>query len=149
GMSFCHWADVPFHLSIANELTHAVPPQVPFAAGQELSYHYAMDLLAALLNRGAGLSVMDLTVRFLPTFFLTLAALSIFCFSRAWLGSGRGAALTTFLILLAEDFSFVPRLLVGRPAGGGIGCWSVDYFQVPSTFSLYNLNPIVPALALL
>jgi hypothetical protein len=149
GLSFCLWSDVPFHLSLANELTHTVPPQVPFAAGRGLSYHYGMDLLAALLNRGAGLSVIDLTVRFLPTFFLTLAALAIFCFSRAWLRSGRGAALTTFLVLFAEDFSFVPGLLVGHPAGGGLGCWSVDYFQVPSTFSLYNLNPIVPALGLL
>jgi hypothetical protein len=149
GMSYCPWQDIPLHLSISNELTHTVPPQVPFAAGRGLSYHYAMDLPAALFSKIAGLNTLDLTVRFLPTFFLVLAALTLFCFSRAWLQSGRGAALTVFLVLLGEDFSFIPGWFIGRAHPLSSGWWSVDYFLMPTTFSLYSLNPILPALAVL
>ncbi|GII83238.1 hypothetical protein Ssi03_12280 [Sphaerisporangium siamense] len=33
-------ADLPFHLSLAGELRHHVPPQVPFVAGEPLNYHW-------------------------------------------------------------------------------------------------------------
>jgi len=69
-MSYKMVSDSVFHLSIAQELTVSVPPQVPFLAGQPLNYHYAMDLLAAMLSRAAWLGIPDLTVRFLPTLFL-------------------------------------------------------------------------------
>jgi hypothetical protein len=137
-------SDVTLHLSIANELTHSIPPEVPFVAGRPLAYHYAMDLVTALLNKSAGLNVLDLTVRFLPTLYLSITVLAVFCFARAWLNSGHAAALTAFLVVLAEDFSFVPGILSGSPT-----CWSASYFGVPTTYSLYYVNAILPAQALL
>ncbi len=139
-----HAPDVAMHLAVANELTHTVPPQVPFVAGRRLAYHYAPDLLPALFHRYAGLSVLDLTVRFLPTLLLATTLLAIFCCARAWLGSGRGAILVTFLVMFGEDFSFLPGLL-----GVAADFWSADYFWSPTTFSLYWFNPMLPALALL
>jgi hypothetical protein len=137
-------ADVALHLSIANELTHTVPPQMPFYVGRPLNYHYAMDLVAALLNRQAGVNVLDLTVRFLPTFFFTLTLLAAFCFGRAWLGSGPAAVLAAFLVIFGEDWSFIPGLLRGTASW-----WSICFFGAPTTCSLYWINPMLPGLGLL
>jgi hypothetical protein len=136
--------DVGFHLSIANELSHSIPPEVPFFAGRPLAYHCGMDLVTALLNQSAGLNVLDLTVRFVPTLYVAITVLAVFCFARAWFQSGYWAVLTAFLIMLAEDFSFVPGILQGSPSS-----WSKSYFGVPTTFSLYYVNAILPAQALL
>ena len=103
-----------------------------------------MDLLTATFARWAGLSTLDLTVRFLPTLFHVTTCLSVFCFGRAWLKSGFGAALFTFLVMFAEDFSFVPGLITNSA-----DCWSAQYFGVPTTFSLFFLNPMLPALGLM
>src|SRR6516164_1588938 len=73
-------SDVLFHIAIANELTHTIPPQAPLFAGHPLSYHYGMDLAVAMFARTTGLDVRDLTVRFVPTLFLGLSMLSVFCF---------------------------------------------------------------------
>lgn len=136
--------DVVQHLSFAYELTHSVPPEVPFFSGETLDYHYGMDLLAAMLSRIASLSVLDLTARFLPTFFLVTAVLAIFCFSRFWLDSRYGAVLVTFLVVFGEDLSFVPGLLLGSRE-----VWSAQFFGVPTTYSLYSMNPMLPSLGVL
>jgi hypothetical protein len=143
-MSFKMLSDSVFHLSIAQELTVSVPPRAPFLAGQPLNYHYAMDLLAAMLSRTAWLSIPDLSVRFLPTLFLIETVLAVFVFSRAWLRSSWGAVITSFLVILGEDFSFIPGLLLRSRA-----TWSVEFFGVPTTYSLYFMNPMLPALAVL
>lgn len=137
-------ADPFFHLSVANELTHSVPPQVPFLAGQSLTYHYAMHLLAAMLSDVARLSMLDLMFRFLPTFFLALTALAIFCFARIWMGSSYAALLAVFLVVVGEDFSFIPGLLLKSD-----DVWSYQFFHVPTIYSFYFINPILPALAVL
>jgi len=143
-MSFSMLGDSVFHLSIAQELTVSVAPQAPFLAGQPLNYHYAMDLLAAMLSRTAWLSIPDLTVRFLPTLFLVETVLAVFAFSRAWLKSSWGAVLASFLVIFGEDFSFIPGLLLRSD-----GTWSAEYFGVPTIVSLYSMNPMLPALAIL
>jgi hypothetical protein len=135
--------DFFLHAGIANELTHSVPPQNPVFAGVPLSYHIGSHLAAAMFANTTLLNVADLTARFLPTLFLIITLLSVFCFAREWLFSGYGAALVTWLIFFGEDFSFIPGLLQGSKSD-----WSVQYFGVPSTFSLFWVNPILPALGL-
>jgi hypothetical protein len=144
GMTVCPIGDVAFHLSTAEELTHTIPPQSPFLSGKQLSYHYGMDLFTAMLSKWARLSVLDLTLRFVPTFLVTVALLAVFCFARAWVGSSGAAVLTAFLVMFGEDFSFVPGLWCNSTA-----CWSAQYFGAPTTFSLYFLNPMLPALCIL
>jgi hypothetical protein len=144
-MTFLHKPrDVIFHLSIANELTHSIPPQVPFLSGRPLGYHYAMDLLVALFGNSAWLSVLDLTVRFVPTFFLIITVLAVFCFGRVWLHSPYGAVLAAFLVIFGEDFSFIPGLLLGSRE-----IWSAQFFGAPTVYSLYFVNPMLPALGVL
>jgi hypothetical protein len=137
-------ADPLFHLSVANELTHSLPPQVPFLAGQPLPYHYAMHLLAAMLSNVARLTTLDLMFRFLPTFFLAVTALAIFCFARIWMGSSYAALLAAFLVIVGEDFSFIPGLLLKSDE-----VWSYWFFHVPTIYSCYFINPILPTLAIL
>jgi hypothetical protein len=145
GMTFLtRTKDAIFHLSIANELKHSIPPEVPYLAGLPLGYHYGMDLLNAMLSNVGHLSVLDLTVRFTPTLLLVMTTLAIFCFSRSWLRSGYGAVLSAFLVILGEDLSFVPGLLHGSNE-----VWSAQFFGAPTTYSLYFVNPMLPALGIL
>ena len=145
GMTFLrNPRDVILHLSIANEFTHSLSPQVPFLSGRPLGYQYAMDLLTALFSNIAGLSVLDLTVRFVPTLFLVVTVLAIFCFSRTWLHSRYGAVLTVFLVIFGEDFSFIPGLLLGSQE-----IWSAQFFGMPTIWSLYFVNPMPLALGIL
>jgi len=137
-------SDVLFHIAIANELTHTVPPQAPVFAGHPLSYHYGMDLAVAMFARATGLDTRDLTVRFVPTLFVGLSMLSVFCFSRKWLRSGYFGALVVFLVFFGADFSFIPGLLLGEK-----GDWSLRYFSAPAVVTLFYFNPILPALGVL
>jgi hypothetical protein len=136
--------DVFLHIAIANELTHTVPPQSPVFSGHPLTYHYGMDLTVAMFANATGLNTSDLTLRFVPTLFLVLSMLSVFCFSRSWLGSGYFAVLVVFLVFFGEDFSFIPGLLLGEK-----GDWSVSYFSVPTVFSLFYTNSMLPGVGLL
>jgi len=137
--------DVLLHIAIANELTHTIPPQAPHFSGHPLSYHYGMDLSVAMFAEATGLNTRDLTVRFVPTLLLALSMLSVFCFSRSWLGSGYFGALVVFLVFFGEDFSFIPGLLLGENVD-----WSLRYFSVPpAVLPLFYTNPILPGLGLL
>src|SRR3954453_10507970 len=137
-------SDVLFHIAVANELTHTIPPQAPVFAGHPLSYHYGMDLAVAMFARATGLDTRDLTVRFVPTLFVGLSMLSVFCFSRKWLRSGYFGALVVFLVFFGADFSFIPGLLLGEK-----GDWSLRYFSAPAVVTLFYFNPILPALGVL
>lgn len=135
--------DVLFHIAVANELTHTVPPQCPVFSGRPLTYHYGMDLVVAMFANATRLNTRDLTLRFVPTLFLTLSISSVFCFSRSWLGSGSFAVLAVFLVFFGEDFSFIPGFLLGEKSD-----WSVRYFNVPTVFSLFYINSMLPGLGL-
>jgi hypothetical protein len=87
GLSYYALPDLVFHVSLANEITRSVPPQIPFLPGRPLGYHYGMDLLAALFSDWARLSLADASVRFVPTLLLALAMLAAFVFCRAWLSA--------------------------------------------------------------
>lgn len=135
--------DVFLHIAIANELTHEIPPQAPVFSGHPLTYHYGMDLVVAMFANATGLNTRDLTLRFVPTLFVVLSMLSVFCFSRNWLGSGYFGALVVFLVFFGEDFSFIPGLILGEKED-----WSVTYFNVPTVFSLFYINSMLPGLGL-
>jgi hypothetical protein len=137
--------DVILHIAIANELTHTIPPQAPHFSGHPLSYHYGMDVAVAMFANATRLNTPDLALRFVPTLFLALSMLSVFCFSRSWLRSGYFGALVVFLVFFGEDFSFIPGLLLGENVD-----WSLRYFSVPpAVLPLFYANPILPGLGLL
>jgi hypothetical protein len=136
-------ADVVAHVSIASELTHAVPPQNPFLPDRPLVYHYGIHLLAAAFA-AFGLSVPDLMARFLPVLFLGFTVLGSFALARRWLGSEGWAVLAALLVISGEDFSFL-----GGPHAGLSQTWASYFFEMPTVISLYLMNPMLPALGVL
>jgi hypothetical protein len=143
GLSFFAEVDPTFHIAVANELQHQIPPRAPFMPEQALNYHYGGDLLAAMLAV-PGVGTAEVTLRYLPLLLMTFSVLACFCLARAWLSSDAGAALAAFLVILGEDGSFVPALLWHQP-----GLWSASVSQMPTTLSLYMLNPMLPAVGFL
>lgn len=143
GLTHLAEPDPTFHVALARELQRQIPPQVPFLPGRPLNYHYGGDLLAAMLA-DSGVDAADVTLRYLPLLFMAFAVLACFCCTRLFLPSESAAALCVLLVILGEDFSFVPGLLLGSRE-----VWSAHYLQVPSSFSLYSLNPMLPALGFL
>lgn len=144
-LTYVDLPDLVLHASIASELTHSMPPQVPFSAGQPLFYHMGMDVVEALLCRVGGLSMMDLSTRFFPTFFLTIAVLAPFCFARRLLGSGIAAVVAAFLVVYGEDLAFLPGLL----HHGTNAPWCAQFLAAPTVFSLCCVNPMLVAVGLL
>ena len=132
------------HISVANELTHSSPPQVPFLAGKPLNYHYGIDVLTAVFDRFAGVASKEICLRYLPALYLALLVVSVFCFTRRWLGSFPAGVVGAFLVVLGEDFSFIPGLATQTQR-----VWTVHFFQVPTVFSLYWVNPMSLSLAFL
>jgi hypothetical protein len=143
-LSYYPWPDAIVRLSLARALSHAIPTDVPSLPGTPLRYHFGMDLIVAMFARVGALDVGDLTVRFVPTLLLTLLVLASFCFARAFLGSAPAGLLFAALVVLGDDLAWLPGLLRGAPAP-----WSIYFFGMPTVMSLYGLNPMLPALALL
>ena len=144
GWSYYPLPDVTHHLGFTNELGHTIPPQVPFLPGQPLDYHMGQDLTGALFAALPSVTVPDAALRFVPVLFMALVVGWVVCLGRAVLGSNRSALLLAALMILGEDFSFVPGLLTGSDAP-----WIIHFFGMPTLVSLYLLNPMLPALGLL
>jgi hypothetical protein len=110
--------DVFLHIAIANELTHTIPPQAPVFSGHPLTYHSGMDLAVAMFANATGLNTRDLTLRFVPTLFMALSKLSVFCLSRGWLGSGYFAVLVVFLFFSAKTLPLFPAYCWAKKVTG-------------------------------
>jgi hypothetical protein len=143
GFAFYNMPDLVLHASLSGELTRTMPPGWPYLAGRPATYHYAMDLLPAVFAAG-GMSVLDGCVRLVPTLLTASTALALFALGRDWLGSPRAAAAATVLAFFGEDLSWIPGALEGQ----GVP-WATAYFAMPTTVSLYMLNPMLPALGAL
>jgi hypothetical protein len=144
GLNDFAFDDAIFHISIANELGHSVPPQIPFLPGFPLNYHYGPDLLVRMFADAANLSTIDLTLRFMPTLYMALTVIAIFCFARIWLRMEWAALLVVVLVILGDDFSFLPGML-----SNSSNAWAAYLLRVPTTASLYTINPMLPGLAIL
>jgi hypothetical protein len=143
GLTFYVLPDLVLHASVSQEVRHAVPPSIPFFPGRITSYHYTMDVLPAMFAT-FGTALTDGVVRFVPTLLTVTTVLCLFAAARDWLRSTNAAALAAVLVLFGEDFSWVPGALRGE----GVA-WSTAYFGMPTTASLYMLNPMLPALGVL
>jgi hypothetical protein len=139
-----HAADAWLHVPLTRELTHTLPPQAPFLAGQPLSYHFGSDLAGALLASSWGLSVPDLVVRYMPTFFLVFTTLAGYAVTARWVGSPSAGALGAALLMFGEDFAFIPGWLLHDPRP-----WSYIFFGSPTTVSFVVINPMLPAVGVL
>lgn len=132
------------HLSVTRELTHGIPPSIPYFPDTHPSFRYGVDAVGAMFVKLGGLGVEDVTLRFLPPLFFLVTSLAIYAFAKRWVRSGPAAALAVALVLFGEDFSFFFGIF--RHSGG---FWSTQFFQVPAVYSLFTLDPILLGLGVL
>jgi len=138
-----HYYDGYIRNAVVRELSHSVPPHMPFASGFSLSYHYGMDLFLSLFYRGLGLSVPDLIHRFSISFFFFLFLGGCFILIRELAGSDRTALLGTFLLVFTSGgLSFWAGLILGAPNWGNV-------FYGFYLFHFLGINSILPAAAVL
>ena len=137
-----HYFDGLIRLSVIRELTHSVPPQMPFAAGIPLTYHYGMDLFIQIFHRYLGLGIFDLTQRLTMVFFLFLLAAVVFVFQRGMFRSEAAGVLGSFLVIFGSGgLTWAAALFLGTPLGG-------NPFFAFYLFDVLGLNSFFPALAL-
>ncbi|MBM3295454.1 MAG: hypothetical protein FJY82_13170 [Candidatus Aminicenantes bacterium] len=129
--------------AVIRELSHDLPPEMPFAAGRPLGYHYGMDLFIALFNRYLGLDVWDLVHRLLAPVFWLLLVLSAYLFSREASSSETAGVLAAALVVFGGGgLSWLADLLFGTPAGA-------NPFYALYLFDGLGVNSFIPGMAIL
>ncbi|WP_432944343.1 hypothetical protein ACQPXM_02650 [Kribbella sp. CA-253562] len=96
-------SDSPFQLSLAAELTHHFPPQVPYVAGEPLTYHWMAYNHSASAHWITGIELDVLTQRVVPFAFLLLTALGAAAVGMVLTGRAVAAPIAAGLTVLAGD----------------------------------------------
>jgi hypothetical protein len=129
--------------AVVRELSHTVPPQMPFAAGYPLSYHYGMDLFNAIFYKYIHIGVPDLNHRLSITFFFALLVLTSYLFVRDLSGSGMAGVLAAFLVIFGGGgLAYLSTLF------WGVSQWGNAFFTFHFV-NLVNVNSFLPGLAIL
>lgn len=129
--------------AVVRELTHSVPPQMPFASGLPLSYHYGMDLFISMFHRYLHLGVLDLIHRLTLTFFFLLLVSALFIFIRELTSSESAALLGISLVLFGSG-----GLAYGATYLLGIYQWGYLFFSL-YLFIFLGINSFLPAMGIL
>lgn len=128
--------------AVVRELSHSVPPQMPFASGLPLSYHYGMDLFISLFHRYLHLGVLDLIHRLTMTFFFLLLVSALFIFIRELTASEMAALLGVSLVLFGSGgLSYVATYFLG------IYHWGHIFFSL-YLFIFIGINSFLPAIGI-
>ncbi len=100
-----NWSDLLVHVAIGNSIVHGnFPPEVPYFAGEPLSYHWFADFHGAIVATAADVPIIG--VFFLSSALLAAAlALVVWALGVALTGSRSVATIATILVV----------------AGGGMG----------------------------
>jgi hypothetical protein len=137
-----HYYDGFIRNAVIGELSHSVPPQMPFAAGVPLGYHYGMDLFVSLFVRYLGLGVFDLVHRFSAVFFWGIFFFAVFLFTRTFYDSVRTGVWAAVLVVFGGGgWTWVATVARGTPLGG-------NPFYALYIFDGLGVNSLVPAFAL-
>jgi len=137
-----HYHDGFLRLATIREVERAVPPQMPFAAGRSLGYHYGYDLFVGLFSRFLGLDVLDLVYRFTIALFFALFLFAGYLFVRELTGSVAAAGLGAGLLLFGSGgLGYLAAVWLRAPLGGNV-------FRSLYFFDLLAINSILPAFGL-
>ena len=98
-------SDSPYQLSLAAELTHHFPPQVPYVAGEPLTYHWMVYNHIASAHWLTGIELDVLTQRVVPFAFLLLTALGAAAVAVVLSGRAVAAPIGAGLAVLAGDLA--------------------------------------------
>jgi len=139
-----HYYDGFTKNNLIRELSHSVPPQIPFAAGIPLSYHHSMELFIAMLYKHFHLGVLDLLHRFTMTFFFALLLMTLFIFIRQITRSNKATLLGVFLIIFGTGgFGYIGGILSIYTAYWGKIFYSFYFLD------LLSINSFLPAFSIL
>jgi hypothetical protein len=129
--------------AVVRELSHAVPPQMPFAAGYPLSYHYGMDLFNSIFYKYLHIGVPDLNHRLSMTFFFGLLLLTSYLFIGELGGSATASVMGAFLVVFGGGgLSYLSTLFRDIPQWGNV-------FYTFHFVNFVNVNSFLPGLCVL
>lgn len=129
--------------AVVRELSHSVPPQMPFAAGYPLGYHYGMDLFNSIFYKDLRIGVPDLNHRLSLTFFFALLLLMSYLFIGELGGSATASVLGAFLVVFGGGgLSWLSTLFWDTPQWGNV-------FYTFHFVNFVNVNSFLPGLAVL
>ncbi|MGB7001034.1 MAG: hypothetical protein WBE22_03330 [Halobacteriota archaeon] len=101
-----NWQDTPMHYGIIESINNGnFPPQMPYYAGVDMTYHYFVDFHTAILEKAFGAFLPRLIV-FTNAFFVFLFALSLYVFA-SYLKNERAGVYTVLLGTLGGGFSYL------------------------------------------
>ena len=140
-----NWSDFLVHVAIGNSIVHGnFPPEVPYVAGEPLTYHWFADFHGAIAATIADVSIIGV---FIVSSAIMAAALAlvVWALARVLTGDRRVAAIATILVCAGSGLGWIR--LVGDLAGGGEfvdlvtnnaydNTWSGEwpYFRIASVF---------------
>lgn len=116
------YVDLPYHLALAAELKHHVPPQVPYVAGEPLRYHWFVYAQLASMNWQSGIPLELLLVRLLPLLLAVLPVAGIASLSTRLSGRPAAGPVAAWLLVLVSSLD-----VYGWNGAGGVA--------VPNQFS--------------
>ncbi|MBA2300052.1 MAG: hypothetical protein H0W22_04680, partial [Chloroflexi bacterium] len=115
-----NWSDLLVHVAIGNSIVHGnFPPEVPYFAGEALSYHWFADFHGAIAATAADVPII-------PVFFLSSALLASALALVTWAlavvltGSRRVATIAAILVCAGGGMGWL-RLAADLLAGGDVG----------------------------
>ena len=113
-----NWSDFLVHVSIGSSIAAGnFPPQVPYFAGEPLTYHWFADFHGAITSTVAGVDIIQ--VYFLTSaLFAGVLALVTWALAVQLTRSRRVAAIATVLVCFGGGMGWI-RLIGDMIAGGG------------------------------
>ena len=100
-----NWQDTPMHYGIIESINNGnFPPQMPYYAGVDMTYHYFVDFHTAILEKAFDAFLPRLIV-FTNAFFVFLFALSLYVLA-SYLKNERAGVYTVLLGTLGAGFSY-------------------------------------------
>ena len=113
-----NWSDLLVHVAIGSSIAAGnFPPQVPYFAGEPLTYHWFADFHGAITSSVAGVDLI--TVYFLTSgLFAAVLALVVWALATRLTDSRRVAAIATILVCFGGGMGWI-RLVGDLIAGTG------------------------------
>ncbi|GAA1591097.1 hypothetical protein GCM10009789_51300 [Kribbella sancticallisti] len=141
-------SDASRNLSLAAELTHHFPPEIPYASGRPLTNHFAAFDHIASAHWISSVELDVLTQRMVPFAFLLLTALGAAAVGMVLTGRAVAAPIAAGLTVMAGDLAAWPwtvnaRLYTESPLSLG------QLTNPPQAFSTVLLLPLIAVTAML
>lgn len=141
-------SDAQYNLSIAAELTHHFPPQIPYASGRPLTSHWgAFDHIASA-HWTTSIELDVLTFRIVPFAMLLLTVLAAAAVGMVLTGRAVAAPIAAGITVAAGDLAGWPWAITGRLYNDSP--FSLGQLTSPSqAFSTVLVLPLLAVTALL